>query len=154
MTNFMDKLRPYGLVVARLGMGAVFLCFSYYQFSNPGMWTGFVPHAVSGIFGGNAYMLVLFNAWFELVAGTALIIGIQTRIVALLLALHLFGIAGSIGISPLGVRDIGLAIATFAVFFNGPDTWSLDQKLFRRQETKTGEKISDIEVDQPPVRRI
>ena len=154
MTNFMEKIKPYGLVVARLGMGVVFLCFSYYQFSNPLMWTSFVPHAVSAVFGGNAYLLVVLNAWFELVAGIALIVGIQTRTVALLLSLHLFGIAGSIGISPLGVRDIGLAIATFAIFLNGPDIWSLDSRSFARRSSVSNLKSTRSEGNPLPVRRI
>lgn len=107
-------------------MAAVFLCFSYYQFSNPSIWTDFVPTWVAALVAGNAVLLVLLNAWFELVAGLCLLFGFQTRTVALLLSLHLFFIAGSIGLNSLGVRDFGLAIATLSIFFNGFDRISLD----------------------------
>ncbi len=110
----------------RIGLSLVFLCFAYFQFSNPMQWTGFVPKAVSGVFGMSSVVLVMLNAWFELVAGLALITGFQTRIVSLLLALHLFGIAATIGFSPLGVRDIGLSIATLSIFLAGADFLTLD----------------------------
>lgn len=117
----------YAPVLLRLGMGVVFLFFSYYQFNDPSLWTGIVPKEITAIFAGNAIMLVLMNAWFELVAGICLLIGFQVRTVALLLALHLFGIASTIGISPLGIRDFGLSVATLSIFFAGYDMLSLDQ---------------------------
>jgi uncharacterized membrane protein YphA (DoxX/SURF4 family) len=150
--RFLSKIRPYGAVILRLGMGLVFVCFSYYQFSNPSMWMGFVPHTVVNYFGGNATMLVLLNAWFELVAGLALIVGIQVRTVSLLLAAHLFGIAGTIGISPLGVRDLGLSIATFSVFLAGPDVWSLDRYFLKRANPRA--PTGSTPDNQLPIRRI
>jgi uncharacterized membrane protein YphA (DoxX/SURF4 family) len=152
MTNFLSRIQPYGAVILRLGMGLVFICFSYYQFSNPSMWTGFVPKAVSSLFGGNSTMLVLLNAWFELIAGLALIVGVQVRTVSLLLAVHLFGIAGTIGISPLGVRDLGLSIATFSVFLAGPDVWSLDR--YFRNRTGSRASTGSTPDNQLPIRRI
>ncbi|MGC9605148.1 MAG: DoxX family protein [Minisyncoccia bacterium] len=152
MTNLFSKIQPYGAVILRLGMGLVFVCFSYYQFRNPSMWTSFVPQSVSGLLGGNATMLVLLNAWFELVAGLMLIAGFQVRTVSLLLAAHLFGIAGTIGISPLGVRDLGLSIATFSVFLAGPDIWSLDRYFLNKVDMKA--PPSSAPAIRLPVRRI
>jgi uncharacterized membrane protein YphA (DoxX/SURF4 family) len=134
-------------------MGVVFMFFSYYQFSDPSAWTGYVPHSIVAIFGGNAAMLVLLNAWFELVAGICLLAGFQTRIVSLLLALHLFGISATIGISPLGIRDLGLAVATLSISFSGPDLISIDRKFAKKEPIE----ISEEDTDEPisvPVRRI
>ena len=131
--NLIQKMRPYAPVVVRVGMSLIFLMFSWFQFSNPSMWTGFVPSGVSGIVGGNAALLVLLNAWFELIFGLALLAGLQVRAAALLLAAHLLGIAVTIGFSPLGVRDLGLAVATLSIFFAGPDIWSVDSRFSKPQ---------------------
>ena len=131
-------------------MGAVFMFFSYYQFSDPSAWTGYVPHSITALFGGNATMLVLLNAWFELVAGLSLLAGFQTRIVSLLLALHLFGISATIGISPLGIRDLGLAVATLSIVFAGPDLISIDGKFAKKPAI---EAVSEAPIEMP-VRRI
>jgi uncharacterized membrane protein YphA (DoxX/SURF4 family) len=135
----MFKLQACGPVIVRLALSLVFLSFSYLQFSNPGMWGGVVPKFVSAMVGGNAGLIVSLNAWFELLAGLMLIIGFHTRAVALLLALHLFGIASSFGFSPIGIRDFGLAFATLSIFFTGMDVWCLDQKF-----TKKAEPVSNI----------
>lgn len=134
MNNLISRIQPYAPVVTRIGLSLVFLTFSYFQFSDPSMWTGYVPEGVTSLFGGNAVLLVLLNAWFELVFGLALLAGLQVRTTAILLAGHLLGIAATIGFSPLGVRDLGLAVATLSIFFAGPDLWSIDRRLLKRDE--------------------
>jgi len=149
MNRFLTRIQPLAPIIIRLGMGVVFLFFSYYQFSDASAWTGYVPHSVVAIFGGNATMLVLLNAWFELVAGLSLLAGFQTRIVSLLLALHLFGITATIGISPLGVRDLGLAVATLSIVFAGPDMISLDRKFTKKAAIEVGsEPVIDAQPQQ------
>ena len=137
----------------RIGMGVVLLFFSYYQFSDPSAWTGYVPHSITALSGGNATMLVLMNAWFELIFGLSLLAGLQTRIVSLLLALHLFGITATIGISPLGIRDFGLAVATLSIVFAGPDLISLDRKFARKAAIEVSDEMATEPVS-VPVRRI
>ena len=66
------------------------------------------------------YLFVL-----EGVLGLMLLFGWQTRIVALLLALHLFDIMYVVGYGEIGVRDFGLAVATLVVAMNGYDPLSL-----------------------------
>ena len=146
-------MQPWAPVVVRIGMGIVMLFFSYYQFSDASIWTGFVPHAVVALLGGNAVLLVLLNAWFELVFGLALLAGFQTRTVALLLALHLFGIAGTIGISPLGVRDLGLAAATLSIFLAGSDLISLDRRFAGKPPLDSADGASSRQIP-AGVRRI
>ena len=138
MNLFLIKIKPLAPVIVRIGMSAVFLYFSYCQFTDPSIWTGFIPDPIAAIFGGNAAVVVLLNAWFELVAGLCLLAGFQTRTVSFLLALHLFGIAGTIGISPLGVRDLGLAVATLSITFAGYDMISFDRKFVREAAIEAG----------------
>jgi uncharacterized membrane protein YphA (DoxX/SURF4 family) len=152
MNRFLTRIQPLAPIIIRLGMGVVFLFFSYYQFSDASAWTGYVPHAVVALFGGNATMLVLLNAWFELIAGLSLLAGFQTRIVSLLLALHLFGITATIGISPLGVRDLGLAVATLSIAFAGPDTISIDKKFAKKANIEMTDEPPFTQTDQLPIR--
>ena len=126
-----SKYSAYAPVIVRIALGILFVWFSILQFTNPPMWTGFVPQFVANLL-GDAHLVVIINAWFELVAGLMLIAGFQTRIVSLLLALHLFGIAGSIGLKPLGLRDLALSFATLSITFAGADVWTLDRWFVRK----------------------
>ena len=72
--------------------------------------------------------IVLFNGIFETVLGVALAAGFWTRIVAALLALHLFFIAYELGYNDIGVRDFTLAMCTLSLALFGPDEYTLDRK--------------------------
>ena len=114
-------MKIYAPSVLRLGMVAVILWFSLQQFMHNNQYTAYVPDSVVALSHMSAGMLVFFNAVFELVFGILLAFGWQTRLVSLLLALHLFDIMYVVGYGEIGVRDFGLAMATFVVFMNGPD---------------------------------
>src|SRR3989338_4294481 len=58
-----------------------------------------------------------------------LVLGVFTRFSALVLGLHLFGIAFSLGYNDIAVRDFSLALATMAVVFYGSDRLCYDKKL-------------------------
>ncbi|MEN9625918.1 MAG: hypothetical protein RL557_246 [archaeon] len=117
----------YSKPLLRIALSFVFLYFGYQQITEPVAWTGFVPSHVL-LFGITAYQVVIINALLELSFGLLLLIGLYTRFVSFILALHLFGIAFSLGFNDLGVRDFGLACATLAVFLQGSDRWCLDEK--------------------------
>ena len=121
INSFLVRLQRYAPVLLRLGMSAVVLWFSLQQFFNAEAWTAYVPDSVVTLSHLSAVTLVYFNALFELVFGIMLLIGWQTRIAALLLALHLFDIMWVVGYGEIGVRDFGLALATLVVFMNGSD---------------------------------
>lgn len=122
----MDKLRGYAPGVLRIGISLVFLWFSISQLMDPVTWTGYIPPPLAANF--NPLMLVYANAIFELVFGIMLILGIFTRISAVLLGTHLAFIALSLGYNEIAIRDWGLAIATFTVAMNGKDRLSLNSK--------------------------
>jgi uncharacterized membrane protein YphA (DoxX/SURF4 family) len=115
-------------LVLRLGLAFVFIWFSVNQFLNPGDWTSYLPSWV-GSLGVSAESFVLMNALVELVAGILLALGAWTRLAALVLGVHLIGIALSVGYNAVAVRDIGLAIATFALVWGGAGLWSIDQAV-------------------------
>ena len=82
-----------------------------------------------------SHMLAVFICSSNLISsrsrpifGLLLLFGWQTRIVALLLALHLFDIMWTVGYGEIGVRDFGLAMGTLVVFMNGPDLFCVQEK--------------------------
>ncbi len=121
-----------GKIILRVSLALVFLYFGIMQIRDPGAWSGFVPDRfhVSGISANN---IVIFNGFMEIVLGTFLIVGLYVRFAALVMSLHLFGIALSIGFSPLGIRDFGLAFATLALFFIGADRYTVDNKFAKKK---------------------
>ncbi|MDB5204353.1 MAG: hypothetical protein JWP09_381 [Candidatus Taylorbacteria bacterium] len=128
MQTLFQKLEAYSSSVLRIGMSLVILWFSTEQFLHTLDWTAYVPDSAVSITGFTATTLVYFNASFELVFGVLLLFGILTRISALLLALHLFDIMFIVGYGEIGVRDFGLAVATFVVFMKGSDMLCLSKK--------------------------
>lgn len=131
LTISMIKLERFSKATLRIVMSLVFLYFGYQQITSPLEWSGFVPDSAL-LFGISAMNIVITNALLELGLGTLLILGLFTRFSSLILSLHLFGIAFSIGFNPLGVRDFGLAFATLVVFMNGKDEFCLDRKWSKK----------------------
>jgi uncharacterized membrane protein YphA (DoxX/SURF4 family) len=128
MQKIIKFLELYSPSILRYGMTAVILWFSLAQFFDASQWTAYVPDSIVSMTGISAVVLVYFNATFELIFGILLLFGWQTRLVALLLAVHLFDIMYIVGYGEIGVRDFGLAVATFVVFMNGTDPLCIQQK--------------------------
>lgn len=108
------KIQQWGFVVLRIGMAIIFFWFGTSQLMHPEMWTGFVPGWASQYF-WSVEQITLINGLFETIAATLIIFNIFTRLVALVLAIHVFIIALTLGLNPIGVRDIGLSIATLSL---------------------------------------
>lgn len=113
-------------------MALVFLYFGFQQVYAPDNWTVFVPSFLTSVALTSAN-IVVFNGILELTLGTFLLIGLYTRFSALVLSLHLLGITLSIGFTPLGVRDFGLAAATFALFLLDDGLLSIDRLSAKRR---------------------
>ncbi|MCE9585051.1 DoxX family protein [Candidatus Nomurabacteria bacterium] len=120
-----EKLKSLAPVVLRIGMALVFFYFGYMQLTGPEKWISFLPNFTQSL-PFSQITFVLLNGWFEIIGGVMILIGVYTRIVALLLAIHLFGIAMSIGFGPLGVRDFGLSVATLGLALYGAGKFSVD----------------------------
>jgi len=136
MRSFFQKLaivsELYAPAVLRLGLSAVILWFSFQQLLHTNTWTAYVPDSIVALTGISTYTLVVFNAVFELIFGVLLVFGWQTRIVALLLALHLFDIMWTVGYGEIGVRDFGLAVATLVISMNGPDLFCIQPRKLNK----------------------
>lgn len=132
----MTERKESGFILLRVVLSLVFLYFGFQQVLHPGDWTGFVPGFLSfqNITPNN---IVMINGIVELSLGVFLLVGLYTKFSAIILSLHLFGIVFSMGLSPLSVRDLGLAVATLVVFLNGADRYCVDYKFVKNAEKPT-----------------
>lgn len=122
------------MVLLRLGVGVVFLWFGVAQLRNPDFGAAYLPQIVYTV--GDSIGVVDFDRLFTVIHGaievalaSALIVGLFTRAVALLLAAQLavivvtvYTLAGP----AIAVRDFGVLIATLVVAVNGPDRVAAD----------------------------
>jgi uncharacterized membrane protein YphA (DoxX/SURF4 family) len=128
------KMRLLAPTVVRVGLSLVFLWFGYQQLMDAEAWSGLIPSSILSISGMSAVTFVYLNGVFEIIFGLCLLIGFFTRISALLLALHLFGIMFTVGYNDVGVRDFGLFLATISVFLHGPDSFGVEKFLNKNHE--------------------
>ncbi len=105
----------FGISVLRIGLAIVYLWFGFAQIFDGASWVYLVPDWAVSLLHIPPAMIVLGNGIFEIVFGGLLALNIQTRISALLLALHLVPIASQLGLTETGIRDFGLIMATFAL---------------------------------------
>lgn len=134
-SDFLKKLQSFAPLVLRVGLGLVMLWFGTQQLRDTLSWVGYLPDFVSSL-PVSEITFVKMNGIFEVVFGLLLIAGFYARIVALLLALHLFGIASTVGYNDVGVRDFGLSMALFSIAFHGAGAYSFDELIKRRSDKK------------------
>lgn len=126
MQKIFEKLKLYSPTVLRIGISLIILWFGSQQLQNPQAWTYNIPDYMTNFTGLNAGLIIILNGSFEIIFGTALLLGLQTRLCAFILTVHMFGIIGTVGYNPTGIRDLGLAFGLLAVFMHGASPFSLD----------------------------
>jgi len=122
--DFFERLAPLAPAILRWSMALVYLWFGFAQLQDVQAWVDWVPEWAVGMTHMRAEMLVTGNGIFELVFGTLLLVGVFTRVSALLLAVHMMQITFDVGYGAIGVRDFGLTMATLVVFLNGNDYYA------------------------------
>ncbi len=125
------QMQNKGLVFLRYAMALLFIWFGYAQLANSVAWTLFLP-AWTASLPISAVLFVQMNGVMEIVFGMCMFVGFFTRLVSLLLGLHLMIIAVSVGKDidvALGVRDAGLAAAAWAIAMNSADELTVDAKI-------------------------
>lgn len=118
---------PYGVTIIRLGMASVLLWFGLQQLLDGAVWTSYVPESFIMMTGILATTIVVANGIIEVAFGLLLFLGLFTRVAALLMALHLAGIAISLGYNAVAIRDLGLGAALFGLVFTGAGAFGLDK---------------------------
>ena len=114
-------------IILRWSWALLFVWFGTQQLLYPSQWTTFLP-MWTGYFPIPAEMLIQLNGWSELCLAALLLLGVFTRITATILALHLAGIAATVG-GAIGVRDAALAAVGVSLALGEPDEWTLDKKF-------------------------
>lgn len=104
-------------LILRIGVAIVLFWFGGAQLLSPENWIGYLPEWLVSISPVSPELIVLLNGGVEVVLGAFILLGIFLRISALIVALHLFGIAFSLGNTPSGIRDVGLAFMALALVF-------------------------------------
>jgi uncharacterized membrane protein YphA (DoxX/SURF4 family) len=112
--NMKISRQKIGIHLLRLGLAAVFLWFGFSQLINSLSWVVIVPQWAIDLAHLPPAMIVMINGIFEIILGGLLAMGFFVRIVSFVLALHLLVIAFDFGFTAIGVRDLGLVIASFA----------------------------------------
>ncbi len=125
----LEKMSKYAPVVVRVGISLVVLWFGTQQVLDTESWTRLIPEWATATSGMSAATLVYINGVFELIFGTLLLLGLFTRVVAGLIALHMIHITFTVGYNGVGVRDFGLTMAAISVFLGGVDACCLDRYL-------------------------
>ncbi len=126
--SLLARGRNYAPAVLRIGLGMVFLWFGISQLTRPESFLGYVPQWLSPY----SDTLLLVNGLFDATLGSLMLIGIFTRIAALLGSFHLLSISFfSLGYNDIGIRDFGLAMAAFSVFLSGDDSFCIERRLRR-----------------------
>ena len=108
----------------------LFLWFGIQQLVDPGAWLGFLPEW-TGYFPVPGEMLVRLNGWFEIICAIALLGGFYTRVISLILGVHLVFIGLSLS-GPTAIRDTALGLFVLSLAFANPDDWTVDALVHKK----------------------
>ena len=117
---------PWGLFIIRAGLSGVLLWFGGQQLLVPEDWIGYVPDWASTLGMVSPSVIVLVNGSAEILCGLLILLGVFTRLVALLMGIHLVLIAFSLGNNATAVRDWGLAASFLGLALTGGGALSLE----------------------------
>ena len=138
--QILDKLKPLGLLILRLGVAAIFLSTGYDKlFGAPGKWLAWFPKQ-----GFPSYFAYIAGS-LELFGGVLLVLGLLTRIIGLLLAIQMGIAVWKVSLPTSGIFNVEgyglalmLAVACFALFTVGAGALSLDAVTFEGRAKAKG----------------
>jgi len=137
--QFLEKLKPLGLLVLRLALGASFMFHGYPKLSEPARWLKAFPG-----FGFPSYFAYI-SGILELFGGGLVVIGLFTRGAALLLAIEMGLVLARTSIPAVGIYALGkyetpllLGAMALALATTGAGVISIDAFTFesRRKSPK------------------
>jgi putative oxidoreductase len=143
--QFLEKLKPLGLLVLRLAVGASFMLHGYPKLSDPAKWLKAFPG-----FGFPGYFAFI-SGILEVFGGGLLVLGLFTRGAALLLAIEMGLVVGRTTLPAVGIYAFGryelpllLGAAALALATTGAGVISLDAFTFEsRRKTPKKSKTKD-----------
>ncbi len=128
----LDKLKPLGLLLLRLGLGIIFISHGYPKlFGNPHQWTSTFEHI------GFPPYFAYISGILEFFGGLLLIVGLFTQIAGLLLAVEMAIAIWRVHLpqgSVLAVHNyelpLAIAVGAFALATVGAGSLSLDHVIY------------------------
>jgi len=132
--QILDKLKPLGLLVLRLGVAATVLSTGYDKlFGAPGKWLAWFPQQ-----GFPSYFAYIAGS-LELFGGVLLVLGLLTRLIGLLLAIQMAIAVWKVSLPYSGIYNVEgyglplmLGVACFTLFTVGAGILSVDGATFER----------------------
>lgn len=128
INDFFIKNKHYSTPIIRVSLALVLLWFGIDEIINPENWFGYIPSWLTQILPSDIGTFIIINGIFEIIAGFLLLIGLHTRVIAFIAALHLLSITIAVGYNDIAVRDFGLAMMAVSLIFSGAGILSLDNK--------------------------
>jgi putative oxidoreductase len=130
--QILDKLKPLGLLVLRLGVAAIFLASGYDKlFGALGKWLAWFPQQ-----GFPSYFAYIAGS-LEFFGAILLVLGLLTRVIGLLLALQMAVAVWKVSLPHSGIYNVEgyglplmLGVACFALFTLGAGLLSVDAATF------------------------
>jgi uncharacterized membrane protein YphA (DoxX/SURF4 family) len=104
-----------GIAVLRYGLAFVLIWFGTNQILHTGQWTAIMPAWIVAVSHMSASILVVINGICEIIGALMLIMNLWVPLFATLLALHMISIVVDLGLTAVGVRDVGLGAAFLAL---------------------------------------
>ena len=121
-----EHYKKHAPSILRIGISLVFIWFGVSQLINPGNFLGYVPGWSLNIM--SPLLTIMLNSIYEIIFGILMLLGLFTRLSALLLSIKLLIIILPTGYNDIAVRDFGLLISAVSVVLNGPDQLSIDSR--------------------------
>lgn len=146
---FLNRYRHVGLLLLRLGMGAIFIVHGVSKLLGGGEALTGVGSAVGnvGIESGH-YFFGLLAALFEAGGGLLLMLGLFTRLAAVAITLVLVGafVHHAASGDPLDVwlHPLKAFTVMVAIFFTGPGRYSVDAYMTDQETLERSEPPSDV----------
>jgi putative oxidoreductase len=130
--QILDKLKPLGLLILRLGVATIFLSTGYDKlFGAPGKWLAWFPKQ-----GFPSYFAYIAGS-LEFFGGILLVLGLLTRIIGLLLAIQMAIAVWKVSLPHSGIFNVEsyglplmLGVTCFALFTVGAGILSIDGATF------------------------
>ena len=126
-----------GLLVLRLGIGAVFFLFGIDKLQEPSNWIIYIPNQLGQTIQSSGLVSVMqflrAQGFVETILGLQIACGCLARWSSAGACLLLATIVAIIGLDQTGIRDFGLLSAAIALTFLGPGDWSIDAWLNRKR---------------------
>lgn len=117
-------MSDYGKLILRIGLGLVFFYFGLNQLIEPIRWIDLIPEIFTKFI--DPKIIIYLNGIFDILIALFLFCGIFIKIISILGFIHLIGVSlFSLGFTPSGIRDLGLAFAILSLYFFGEDRFNI-----------------------------